>query len=81
MATNNCYSGNGSSATPINGYYLESCGLRLPCGICRLTMSQCPKMPMPCQPSITTMTYTGAGGGSDSGITAKAASDIKSFGL
>lgn len=81
MDTNNCYNGNGT-ATPINGYYSECCGLRLPCGICRLTMSQCPKMPMTCQPSITTMTYTGTGGGSDSSSTAKAASDInKSFGL
>lgn len=30
----------GSTVTPINQEY---CGYRLPCGICRMTMMQCPK--------------------------------------
>ena len=30
----------GSIGTPINQ---ENCGYRLPCGICRMTMTQCPK--------------------------------------
>ena len=33
----------GSTVTPINPINQENCGYRLPCGICRMTMTQCPK--------------------------------------
>ena len=46
MTTNNDFTttnGNGTIGTGTACNYLNSCGYKLPCGLCRLLMSQCPK--------------------------------------
>lgn len=40
----------------IDYYESEACGYLLPCGMCRLTMTQCPKMPYKVEPTWTTTT-------------------------
>lgn len=46
MTTNNDFTTtnmNGTIGTGTACNYLNSCGYKLPCGLCRLLMSQCPK--------------------------------------
>lgn len=54
MTTNNDFTttnGNGTIGTGTACNYLNSCGYKLPCGLCRLLKSQCPKSYS--QPNIT----------------------------
>ena len=44
---------NENTCTIINQVWSELCEYRLPCGICRITENQCPKIPVTIEPTWT----------------------------